>query len=381
MADETGNGNGNGNGKKININMKMGGCCGGGGSGKDGKDGKSAYELAVEAGFEGTLEEWMAGLKGDTGPQGPKGDTGPAGPQGPKGDTGATGPQGPQGPQGPKGDPGSGSGGVSVHNELSNIQGGTTTERYHLSKALHDALNTWVDPDDPTPGSGLSDAPKDGKIYGRKNGAWLEITSSGGGGGPGDNPDAYTAVAFTTVGTHTWTVPNVPEVYVTMCGAGGNSYRQTGSLEPGGAGGGAMAVKRLKVAVPAYLRGTDVTVQVGDPNAYTDLMKRSYAVDLYTCLPGESAGVTSEGVREIGAAGGPGGRPGEVRRFDGVPEGQEIYVPLGGTTVLQDEEITVGGVRLGAECPYGRGGGYAYHLGPWYDGGSGLVVIEYALYD
>ena len=371
MADETGNGNGNG--KKININMKMGGCCGGGGSGKDGKDGKSAYELAVEAGFEGTLEEWMAGLKGDTGPQGPKGDTGPAGPQGPKGDTGAT---GPQGPQGPKGDPGSGSG-VSVHNELSNIQGGTTTERYHLSKALHDALNTWGDPDDPTPGSGLSDAPKDGKIYGRKNGAWLEITSSGGGGGPGDNPDAYTAVAFTTVGTHTWTVPNVPEVYVTMCGAGGMSARQdgNGSVYPGG---GAMAVKRLKVAVPAYLRGTDVTVQVGDPDAYDPLMHRSYAVDLYTCLPGESGGMTSEGVWESGAAGGQGGRPGEVRRFY---DGQDIYVPLGGTTVLQDEELTVGGVRLGSECPYGRGAGYTYYLGTWYEAGSGLVVIEYALND
>lgn len=32
--------------------------------GKDGEDGKSAYELAVEAGFEGTLEEWLKSLEG-----------------------------------------------------------------------------------------------------------------------------------------------------------------------------------------------------------------------------------------------------------------------------------------------------------------------------
>ncbi len=41
-----------------------------GADGKDGKDGaagKSAYELAVEAGFEGTLEEWLESLHGRDG--------------------------------------------------------------------------------------------------------------------------------------------------------------------------------------------------------------------------------------------------------------------------------------------------------------------------
>ena len=89
-----------------------------------GEDGLSAYMIAMENGFSGTEEQWLASLKGDkgdkgdtgatgaTGPQGPKGDTGETGPQGPKGDTGATGPQGPKGdtgatgPQGPKGDTG-----------------------------------------------------------------------------------------------------------------------------------------------------------------------------------------------------------------------------------------------------------------------------------
>lgn len=30
-------------------------------------DGRSAYELAVMAGFEGTLEEWLASIKGEPG--------------------------------------------------------------------------------------------------------------------------------------------------------------------------------------------------------------------------------------------------------------------------------------------------------------------------
>ena len=36
-------------------------------AGADGADGKSAYELAVEEGYTGTEEEWIASLKGDTG--------------------------------------------------------------------------------------------------------------------------------------------------------------------------------------------------------------------------------------------------------------------------------------------------------------------------
>lgn len=38
--------------------------------GGTGADGKSAYEIAVDNGFEGTEEEWLESLKGDTGPNG-----------------------------------------------------------------------------------------------------------------------------------------------------------------------------------------------------------------------------------------------------------------------------------------------------------------------
>ena len=115
--------------------------------------GYSAYEIAVQNGYVGTEEEWVASLKGrdgtvsfealteeqraslkgdkgdpftysdftpeqlealkgpkgDMGPvgeAGPKGDTGPQGEIGPKGDTGERGPQGEIGPKGEKGDQG-----------------------------------------------------------------------------------------------------------------------------------------------------------------------------------------------------------------------------------------------------------------------------------
>ena len=56
--------------------------------GKDGADGKSAYELAVEGGYTGTQEEWLASLKGEKGDQGQDGQNGIAGE---KGDPGADG--------------------------------------------------------------------------------------------------------------------------------------------------------------------------------------------------------------------------------------------------------------------------------------------------
>ena len=80
--------------------------------GEAGEDGKSAYEIAVENGFEGTEEEWLASLKGQDGEDGKdgaagdKGDKGDKGDAGDKGDKGDKGDPGEQGEQGDKGDPG-----------------------------------------------------------------------------------------------------------------------------------------------------------------------------------------------------------------------------------------------------------------------------------
>src|SRR5699024_8766786 len=56
--------------KEINLKGKQG---------DKGDPGKSAYQVAVDNGFEGTEEEWLASLKG---PKGDTGDTGPAGKDG-----------------------------------------------------------------------------------------------------------------------------------------------------------------------------------------------------------------------------------------------------------------------------------------------------------
>lgn len=77
--------------------------------GEPGPKGASAYEIAVDNGFEGSETEWLASLKGEKGTDGRMGVDGPPGPKGdpgPQGPTGATGPQGDVGPAGPAGDPG-----------------------------------------------------------------------------------------------------------------------------------------------------------------------------------------------------------------------------------------------------------------------------------
>ena len=64
-----------------------------------GEPGKSAYEIAVEQGFEGDEQAWLESLKGD------KGDPGPQGPPGADGKDGADGEQGPPGPPGKDAEP------------------------------------------------------------------------------------------------------------------------------------------------------------------------------------------------------------------------------------------------------------------------------------
>ena len=95
-----------------------------------GPQGDSAYQVALNNGFKGTEEAWLATLVGAQGPQGPVGPQGTPGVKGvdgkdgrqgvdgKPGKDGAPGPQGPQGevgPQGPAGEPGKS--GVYVGNE------------------------------------------------------------------------------------------------------------------------------------------------------------------------------------------------------------------------------------------------------------------------
>jgi len=50
--------------------------------------GKDAYQVALDAGYKGTEQEWLDSLKGERGAVGPRGY------KGPKGDVGPEGPQG-----------------------------------------------------------------------------------------------------------------------------------------------------------------------------------------------------------------------------------------------------------------------------------------------
>lgn len=56
--------------------------------GAKGNPGKSAYQVAVDNGFVGTVEEWLASLKGEQGEQGERGLRGATGAKGDKGDKG-----------------------------------------------------------------------------------------------------------------------------------------------------------------------------------------------------------------------------------------------------------------------------------------------------
>ena len=74
--------------------------------GPQGDPGKSSYQVAVDNGFKGTEQEWLASLKGAKGDKGDPGQNGQDGATGPAGPTGPIGPIGPKGATGPKGDPG-----------------------------------------------------------------------------------------------------------------------------------------------------------------------------------------------------------------------------------------------------------------------------------
>ncbi|MDE5754848.1 MAG: collagen-like protein [Oscillospiraceae bacterium] len=78
-------------------------------SGTNGKDGLSAYEIAVQNGFTGSVSDWLASLQGEPGEpgkQGLQGIQGDPGQQGEKGEPGERGLQGEKGEKGDKGDPG-----------------------------------------------------------------------------------------------------------------------------------------------------------------------------------------------------------------------------------------------------------------------------------
>lgn len=103
--------------------------------GKDGVDGKSAYEIAVDNGYPGTEQAWLASLKGDKGDTGEPGTAGEKGEPGEKGDTGAAGKDGRDGTDGAAGR--DGANGASAY-EIAVQHGYSGTEAAWL-ESLHGA--------------------------------------------------------------------------------------------------------------------------------------------------------------------------------------------------------------------------------------------------
>ena len=105
--------------QKINENSGANGR-----DGKDGADGKSAYDLAVDEGYEGTLSEWLLSLKGKDGHDGLNGKDGIDGVNGKDGRDGIDGKDGADGVNGKDGRDGKSAYQIAVDNGFS----GTVTE-------------------------------------------------------------------------------------------------------------------------------------------------------------------------------------------------------------------------------------------------------------
>jgi len=132
-----------------------------------------------------------AGATGATGAQGPVGGLGPAGPAGPTGATGATGSQGPQGipgptgatgPTGPQGPPGTGGSGSLVIGDTPPASPSPGSEWWDSNSAqlyifYNDGTSSqWVVANHAVMAEGgITDAPTDGKGYGRQNAAWTQV--------------------------------------------------------------------------------------------------------------------------------------------------------------------------------------------------------------
>lgn len=120
-------------------------------SGAQGIQGLSAYQVAVQHGFEGTEAEWLISLKGE------KGETGPKGEPGADGAPGIQGPKGDPGEKGEKGDPGSDAsvtkqnveavltGDITSHNHDSRYISKSNTSTYTPTTDYHPATKKYVD--------------------------------------------------------------------------------------------------------------------------------------------------------------------------------------------------------------------------------------------
>ena len=193
---------------------------------------KSAYEVALDNGFEGTEAEWLASLKGDKGDTGAQGEQGLPGEKGEKGEKGDTGAQGIQGIRGEQGLPGEkGDKGDQGEQGIQGIQGekgdkgdpgatgadGTSVTVESVSESTADGgsnVVTFSDGKTLTIKNGSKGSKGDQGIQGEKG----ETGATGAAGAKGDKGDtgatgATGADGYTPVrGTDYWTEADKAEI-------------------------------------------------------------------------------------------------------------------------------------------------------------------------
>jgi len=179
--------------------------------GKDGENGKSAYEIAVQNGYDGTETDWLESLKGqkgDIGEPGAAGAKGDPGEKGDQGEPGAPGEKGERGEKGEKGDAGTpGKDGVNGKDGTNGVDGKDGADGYSPTATV-----TETDA-----GAVISITDKNGTTTATvKNGISGDVASWGDytPGWDGDASAMYcTAKLVTVTGKQTWQVlPSISTV-------------------------------------------------------------------------------------------------------------------------------------------------------------------------
>jgi hypothetical protein len=130
--------------------------------------------LQLEGGWYIPESASGTGTEGPPGPKGDPGDPGPAGPKGDKGDPGDAGTPGVAGPKGDTGDPGApGAKGDPGDAGATGPAGADSTVAGPAGPA-----GPKGDPG-PAGADGISDAPQDGQLYARQDGAWALVPVGG----------------------------------------------------------------------------------------------------------------------------------------------------------------------------------------------------------